>query len=53
MRNIPEEPGRKGRMGLCVDKIIGVLDDASHAAGLILIVEGRSELIQNDREDLR
>ena len=39
-------------MSLGVDKVVGVLNNASHAAGLILIVQSRTKLIQNSRENL-
>ena len=40
-------------MSLCVEKVVGILNDAGHAAGLICIVQGGSEFIQNGREDLQ
>lgn len=49
----PEEPGGKGIVSLCVDQVVGVLNDACHAAGLILIVQSGTKLIQNSREDLQ
>lgn len=50
---LPEEPGRKGGVGLCINQVVGILDDAGHAAGFILVVQSGAKLVQDCREDLQ
>ena len=49
---VPEKPGLHCRVGLCVDQVIGILNDAGHAAGLICVVQGGTKLIKDSRKYL-
>lgn len=40
-------------MSLVIDEVIGILNDARHAACLVSIIQSGAKFIEDDREHLR